>query len=220
MKGKKVFTSEEARIIIDLIRQKLTSGKYEQQKCRRKIRRIGFYASDFGLRGGYDEYDFKRFITITDDEQIENASIIQSHGTPPIISQKRSNSDESYIIDLCDEALGLVASRQHKFVFLTGDAGTKLPVDAYYKELALVIEYRERQHTEEVKFFDRRNTVSGVSRGEQRRIYDQRRRDVLPAHDITLIELNYSDFEYTSSKKLLRRRKEDLEVIRHKLGVD
>ena len=220
MKGKKVFTSEEARIIIDLIRQKVTSGKYEQQKCRRKIRRIGFYASDFGLRGGYDEYDFKRFITITDDEQIENASIIQSHGTPPIISQKRSNSDESYIIDLCDEALGLVASRQHKFVFLTGDAGTKLPVDAYYKELALVIEYRERQHTEEVKFFDRRNTVSGVSRGEQRRIYDQRRRDVLPAHDITLIELNYSDFEYTSSKKLLRRRKEDLEVIRHKLGVD
>ena len=220
MKGKKVFTSEEARIIIDLIRQKLTSGKYEQQKCRRKIRRIGFYASDFGLRGGYDEYDFKRCITIIDDEQIENASIIQSHGTPPIISQKRSNSDESYIIDLCDEALGLVASRQHKFVFLTGDAGTKLPVDAYYKELALVIEYRERQHTEEVKFFDRRNTVSGVSRGEQRRIYDQRRRDVLPVHDITLIELNYSDFEYTSSKKLLRRRKEDLEVIRHKLGVD
>ena len=220
MKGKKVFTSEEARIIIDLIRQKVTSGKYEQQKCRRKIRRVGFYASDFGLRGGYDEYDFKRCITIIDDEQIENASIIQSHGTPSIISQKRSNSDESYIIDLCDEALGLVASRQHKFVFLTGDAGTKLPVDAYYKELALVIEYREKQHTEEVKFFDRRNTVSGVSRGEQRRIYDQRRRDVLPAHDITLIELNYSDFEYTSSKKLLRNRKEDLEVIRHKLGVD
>ncbi|WP_309751901.1 hypothetical protein [Novosphingobium sp.] len=45
-----------------------------------------------------------------------------------------------------------------------------LPVDAWYPELALVIEYRERQHSEAVKFFDQRETVSGVGRGEQRRI--------------------------------------------------
>lgn len=32
---------------------------------------------------------------------------------------------------------------------------TMLPVDAYYKELNIVVEYREKQHTEEVEFFDK-----------------------------------------------------------------
>jgi len=120
---------------------------------------------------------------------------------------------------LCDEILGLVASRQHRFDFLRGDANTKLPVDAYYSELNIVVEYREKQHTEEVKFFDKKNTVSGVGRGEQRRIYDQRRRDVLPAHGITLIEINYSDFNHSSSKRLLRNRLNDIEVIRDRLAL-
>ena len=63
----------------------------------------------------------------------------------------RKTTDESYVIDLCDELLGITASRQHRFEFLKGDAGTKLPVDAYYKPLNLVIEYREKQHSEQVK---------------------------------------------------------------------
>jgi hypothetical protein len=134
-------------------------------------------------------------------------------------TKKSGLSDESYVIDLCDEILGLVASRQHRFDFLRGDANTKLPVDAYYSELNIVVEYREKQHTEEVKFFDKKNTVSGVGRGEQRRIYDQRRRDVLPAHGITLIEINYSDFNHSSSKRLLRNRLNDIEVIRDRLAL-
>ena len=75
------------------------------------------------------------------------------------------------------------------------------------------IEWEEKQHTEEVKFFDKKQTVSGVGRGEQRKIYDQRRREVLPQHGIQLIELDYSDFEHTRGKKLLRNREEDLKVI-------
>lgn len=69
--------------------------------------------------------------------------------------------DETYIIDLCDEVLGLKASRGHRFEFLRGDPGKNgrracLPVDAYYAELNLVVEYHERQHSEPVSFFDRR----------------------------------------------------------------
>ena len=75
------------------------------------------------------------------------------------------------------------------------------------------IEWEEKQHTEEVKFFDKKQTVSGVGRGEQRKIYDQRRREVLPQHGIQLIELDYSDFEHTRGKKLVRNREEDLKVI-------
>ena len=129
---------------------------------------------------------------------------------------QRKNSDEYYVIDLCDEVLGAKASRQHKFDFLRGDGkpGRQLPVDAYYPLFNLVVEYRERQHTESVAFFDKKATVSGVSRGEQRRIYDKRRRDVLPKHGIRIVEISYSDLKHDSRKRLVRDRQNDLEVIK------
>jgi hypothetical protein len=53
--------------------------------------------------------------------------------------------DETYVLDICDRVLGVSGIRQHRFAFLQDDTGTPLPVDAYYPELSLVIEYRERQ---------------------------------------------------------------------------
>jgi hypothetical protein len=135
-----------------------------------------------------------------------------------------NDSDENYVIDLCDKVLGIKASRQHKFDFLTGDANSqgrsvRLPVDAFYKELNLAIEYRERQHTEEVRFFDKPNkmTVSGVHRGEQRKLYDQKRREVLPKNGIELIEISYSDFNHDGQKRIIRDKKQDIEVIENRL---
>jgi hypothetical protein len=135
----------------------------------------------------------------------------------------RNLSDETYVIDLCDEVLGIRALRQHRFDYLRGDAGpgkqgTRLPVDAYYPELQLAVEYCERQHTEAIPFMDRRMTVSGVNRGKQRVIYDQRRRDVLPQHGIELVELSYADLAHDKNKRLCRRRPEDLAVIRQALA--
>ena len=131
---------------------------------------------------------------------------------------KRGNSDESYVIDLCDEVLNEKDSRQHRFDFLKGDAGTKLPVDAYYKSKNLVVEYNERQHTESVALFDKKKTISGVSRGEQRKIYDKRRAEVLPQHGIRLIVISYDDFEYDGAKRLRRDKEHDLEVVKKKLA--
>jgi hypothetical protein len=51
----------------------------------------------------------------------------------------------------------------------------------------------------------------------QRKLYDQRRRVVLPKHDIRLIEFDYSEFGHTSAKRLLRNKKEDMKVITKKL---
>ena len=135
----------------------------------------------------------------------------------------RTLSDETYVIDLCDEMLGTLAQRQHRFDFLRGDArpgkqGTRLPVDAYYPELQLVVEYCERQHTEAIPIMDRRMTVSGVDRGTQRAIYDQRRRDVLPQHGIALVELSYADFAHDKNKRLCQRREVDLAVVRQVLA--
>lgn len=138
----------------------------------------------------------------------------------PIISGKsKDDRDETYVIDLCDEVLGQKAARQYRFSFLLGDTGTSLPVDAYYKELNLVVEYCERQHTEAVQFFDRRITASGVSRGEQRRIYDARRREVLPQHGIRLVNISYSDFEFDSRKRIIRNHSRDLQIVKRVLDL-
>jgi hypothetical protein len=127
----------------------------------------------------------------------------------PSVSRQRDLSDEAYIIGLCDDALGQQAKRQHRFDFLRGDPGrhgqgVMLPVDAWYPELKLVVEYRERQHTEEVPFFDRKPTLSGTGRGEQRRLYDQRRRDILPDQGIALVEFDCREFQCTASGRLVR----------------
>ncbi len=145
----------------------------------------------------------------------------------PIAIIKRTSTidkDEHYVLDLCDTVLGLTSSRQHKFNFLLGDpnlsgVAVKLPVDSFYEELNLVIEYRERQHTESVKFFDKpdRITVSGVHRGEQRKIYDERRRQILPKNKIHLIEISYSDFAHDRQKRIIRNPQFDVLVVRQKL---
>ena len=64
MKGKATFTRQDADEIIDLIRQKVVAAQPEQKRLRDKIRKIGFYASDFGIGGGYDEIDFLRVVSI------------------------------------------------------------------------------------------------------------------------------------------------------------
>lgn len=133
--------------------------------------------------------------------------------------------DEIYILNLCDEILNKTSYRQHKFDFLLGDPGKngscrKLPVDAYYEDLKLVIEYKERQHTEAVNHFDKPNkiTVSGVHRGLQRALYDKRRRDILPKYKIKLIEISYSDFEHNNSKRLKRNIEADKKKLKILLG--
>lgn len=139
--------------------------------------------------------------------------------TNSIDKSVKRESDENYVIDLFDKVLKQKASRQHKFDFLLGDSGRRLPVDAYYENLGLVIEYRERQHSEGVNHFDKPQimTVSGVHRGEQRKIYDQRRREILPKHGIKLIEIDYSQFNYDSKKRIIRNVAEDLSLLKNYL---
>lgn len=212
MKGKSHFTKEEARQIEQLIQQKLVANASQQKSIRAKIRRLGFYASDFGIGGGYTVDDFRRVTKIGSNG---SASPQQKTSKPAVRKEisakasKRAKSDEAYILDLCDEILKKKSLRQHRFDFLRGDTGTKLPVDAYYPDLNLVIEYREKQHTETVSFWDKKSTASGISRGEQRRRYDERRRIHIPANGLKLLEIDYSRFDHRSNKKLLRNREAD-----------
>ena len=91
-------------------------------------------------------------------------------------------------------------------------------MDAFYPSHALVVEYHERQHDEAVELFDRRQTVSGVNRGEQRRRYDERRRIEVPAHGLTLVVVSASDLDADSRGRLRRSRSHDLTVLRERLA--
>ena len=133
------------------------------------------------------------------------------------ISNARKDSDEHYVIGLCDNILGITGLRQHRFDFLLGDANpkgkcAKLPVDVYYPVLNLVLEFQEQQHSKPVKLFDKPDvmTVSGVHRGEQRRIYDHRKVEVLPKHSIQLIVISFETFNCTHQNKIIRNFETDL----------
>src|SRR5262249_22602881 len=71
-----------------------------------------------------------------------------------------------------------------------------------------------------VSIMDRRwCAVSGCSRAEQRRRYDQRRRKVLPLNGIRLLELGYTMFAHDRRKRLLRNAALDERIIRSRLDA-
>jgi hypothetical protein len=125
--------------------------------------------------------------------------------------RSRADSDEEYVIARCDQLLGEVGNRQHRFDWLLGDRGrtggsVRLPVDAYYPRAGIVVEYRETQHHEATPFFDKPElqTVSGVHRGEQRRLYDERREREIPLHGLRLVVVRNDDLACDRRGRLRR----------------
>jgi len=127
-------------------------------------------------------------------------------------------SDEKYILDICDRLLGMTASRQHRFDFLVGLPSLKtgkvarLPVDAFYPAKRLVIEYHERQHSEEVAFFNKRTTACGLGRGDQRKLYDEFRLNLLPANGFQLLILKYNCFDVDANGRIRRGKDEEFRL--------
>jgi len=76
-------------------------------------------------------------------------------------------------------------------------------------------EYWEAYHIIAVAHFDKpdRKTISGVHRGEQRRIYDERRRQVLPQHGIVLVEIDCMDLAHDGRFRLSRDKERDRPVV-------
>lgn len=137
----------------------------------------------------------------------------------------RDDSDEAYVVGLCNHVLGEEALTQHRFDWLLGDPGARgrrvrLPVDAYWPGHRLVVEYRELQHDRPVPHFDKpdRLTVSGVHRGEQRALYDARRDTEIPAHGLRLVVVRPADLDADGRGRLRRDREADLAALRKALA--
>ena len=180
------------------------------------------------LRRRYPRSEAERGAPWTlNQEQVEAARLDLPDvlpSSPPRTKERssgRADTDESYVIDLCDEVLGERARRQHHFDWLLGDPGAAgacaaLPVDAYYPDHRLVVEYRERQHDEPVAHFDKPDvlTVSGVHRGEQRRIYDRRRDELIPSHGLRLVVIRSGNLASNKRGRPTRDRTGDLAALR------
>lgn len=139
---------------------------------------------------------------------------------------RNPDNDAFYVLNLCEQVLGSISSREHRFEWLRGDVSSRtgrsmtLPVDGYWRELGLVVEVMESQHFAPTPHFDKPDviTVSGVNRGLQRRLYDQRKAELIPLHGISFLAIAISEFE-TRGKKLRREPAADIEVVRGRLSA-
>ena len=88
-----------------------------------------------------------------------------------------------YVLEIVDSLLG-PGQREKRFDWALGDISPKtgraarLPFDAVWMARKLIVEVDEDQHHEATAFFDKpdRITVSNVHRGQQRALYDARKR--------------------------------------------
>ena len=131
----------------------------------------------------------------------------------------RTESDEKYLLDLVAEILSEPDYRwQHRFPTLLGDPDKDgrrrpLPVDGYFPRHRLIVEYWEIQHSAPVPIMDQGTTVSGISRGHQRRLYDQRRQSWADANGLRLVVLDYRGFETDEQGRLRRQPTRDRRII-------
>jgi len=122
----------------------------------------------------------------------------------------RSESDEKYILDIVARVLAEPEyAWQHRFPTLLGDPGQDgrprpLPVDGYFPRHRLIVEYWEKQHSAPVAIMDEGDSISGISRGHQRRLYDARRQEWADANGLRLVILDYRGFD-TDEQGRLRR---------------
>ena len=96
--------------------------------------------------------------------------------------------------------------------------GTRLPVDGYWPDLGLVVEFQEEQHSQPSSLFDRRQTISGVGRREQRRLYDARKRALILQHGLRLVVIEKCAFA-VKSRRIARLYVQDIAIVRQHLEL-
>jgi len=127
---------------------------------------------------------------------------------------KIQNSDEFYLVNLCDDLLEQKASRKHTFNTLVGDqhkrgkGRTKLPLDAYYEDLKLVIEFSVKNDIAEELDEKEQARILQIKR------YKELKKKAIVKKDLRLIEINYTSFACDETNKLIRNTEQDKEVLR------
>jgi hypothetical protein len=127
----------------------------------------------------------------------------------------------NYVLGLVTAVLGDEPEREKTYPWALGDVSSKtglarrLPFDAVWEDRRLIVEVDEDQHRRPVPFWDKPHvmTVSGVHRGEQRRLYDARKRAAARAHGYVVVEISWERRPAPER----RDRAADLRAIRSQL---
>lgn len=127
------------------------------------------------------------------------------------------NSDEYYLVSLCDELLGERASRKHTFDTLVGNlhkrgkGRTKLPLDAYYKDLKLVLEFYEKPKDEA--------SLDEVAKARMEQIvyYNDLKKKAILKKELALIIIKYDSFNCDEDGRLIRDKKKDVALLKSML---
>ena len=123
-----------------------------------------------------------------------------------------------YVLDQIEKLLG-PAEREKCFDWARGDLSPKtkraahLPFDAVWEARKLIVEIDEDQHGEATPLFDKpdRMTVSGIDRGKQRKLYDDRKRAAARANGYAIVSIQWSRKRKPSDK--------DLDELRNRLSA-
>lgn len=124
------------------------------------------------------------------------------------------NSDEFYLVNLCDELLQQEASRKHTFNTLVGSqhkrgkGRTKLPLAAYYEDLKLVIEFL--RHDQDFDALDKKAQARII----QIKRYHQLKKKAVLQKNLLFIEINYDAFTCDDTNKLTRNIAQDKLVLK------
>ncbi len=102
-----------------------------------------------------------------------------------------------YVITLLEEILDEPCDREKRYAWALGDESPKtgrrarLPFDAVWESRKLIAEIDEDQHRDSMPFWDKpdRLTVSGIDRGQQRRLYDERKRNAARHEGYVMLEI-------------------------------
>jgi hypothetical protein len=124
-------------------------------------------------------------------------------------------SDEEYLLDICDQVIGRKSLRRHRFYFLRGENGRKLPVDAFYPGINLVVEYRRRPPVGRVPGHRIAGSDLGAAGGGAD---DEKRRAELRRRGIRFLLLDVLDFKHDAGNRLLRSRERDLSIVQEQLA--
>ena len=115
----------------------------------------------------------------------------------------------TYVIGLLEQLLG-PTEREKRFPWALGDPSpitgraARLPFDAVWESRRLIVEVDEDQHREATGLFDKphRLTVSGVHRGHQRKLYDDRKRAAAVANGYLVVSVAWSRKQRPSASDL------------------
>lgn len=162
----------------------------------------------------------------TDRAKVLGESFVKRHGHtiyPNIVDIPNPplGAIAIYVIGLVSELLEEEPEREKTYPWVVGDVSQKtsrsrqLPFDAVWESRRLIVEVDEDQHRRPVPFWDKPDklTASGVPRGEQRRLYDERKRMAAHAHGYTVVEIPWERRPVPAK----RDRAADLVVVRSKL---